>query len=117
MCVSLSLPPSLPPSNNYDVVYFDPPTVLTPLAYAILEHIPIPVVLGVFVYLAYSSLSHLQVTKRIKLLFVPPKHHPDLYYIRKVVYMICTVRIRCKRYKAKRLSSRVNMFVSLYKPI
>ena len=76
--------------------------MLTPLAYVVLEHIPIAVVLGVFFYLTYSSLSGVQLTKRIKLLFTPPKHHPDVYYVRKVcktdvyilyMYLFCLCEI------------------------
>jgi hypothetical protein len=68
--------------------HFCPPIplspVLTPLAYRVLRLIPISVVLGIFFYLTYSSLSQVQLTTRIKLLFTPPKHHPDVFYIRKV---------------------------------
>lgn len=79
---TLSVPPSLPFSPSLSL--YLPPSVLTPLAYILLRIIPISVVLGVFFYLAYSSLSSVQLTKRIKLLFTPPKHHPDIFYVRKV---------------------------------
>ncbi|CAI8027990.1 Anion exchange protein 3 [Geodia barretti] len=75
--------------------------LLTPLAYKGLRLIPIPVALGVFLYLTYSSLSGVQLTKRIQLLFTPPKHHPDLFYIRKVrtirihMYTIIQVVLVC----------------------
>ena len=75
MFVPLSLHFTLPPSLS---------PVLTPLAYSVLRLIPISVVLGVFFYLTYSSLSGVQLTTRIKLLFTPPKHHPDVFYTRKV---------------------------------
>ena len=105
LCLShsplLLFPPSLPPSLAFSL-YHTPfffcylslthslslSAVLTPLAYRGLRLIPIPVVLGVFFYLAYSSLSGVQLTKRIKLLFTPPKHHPDVYYIRKVCLLL-----------------------------
>jgi anion exchange protein len=72
--------------------------LLTPLAYKGLRLIPIPVVLGVFLYLTYSSLSGVQLTKRIKLLFIPPKHHPDIFYVRKVrtirMHMYTIIQVR-----------------------
>ena len=74
---------------------FAPPSpVLTPLAYKVLAWVPYFVALGVFPYLSYASLKGVQLTSRIKLLFVPPKHHPDVHYVRKVgisVSLHCTV--------------------------
>ena len=58
--------------------------VLSPLAYPILREIPFAVIIGVFFYLAYASFSGIQLRKRLKLLFTPPKHHPDIHYVRKV---------------------------------
>jgi hypothetical protein len=40
--------------------------------------------MGVFLYLAYASFSGIQLRKRIKLFFMPSKHHPDIHYVRKV---------------------------------
>jgi len=50
----------------------------------VLRHIPIAVLLGVFLYLGVVSLSHLQLINRVQLFFIPTKLHPDLNYIRKV---------------------------------
>ena len=58
--------------------------VLTPFAAIVLREIPFSVLLGVFLYLMYASFSGIQLRKRIKLLFTPPKHHPDIHYVRKV---------------------------------
>lgn len=58
--------------------------LLSPLAYPILREIPFAVIIGVFFYLAYASFSGIQLRKRLKLLFTPPKHHPDIHYVRKV---------------------------------
>ena len=49
-----------------------------------LRQIPIAVAFGIFLYLGFISLTHLQLVQRIKLLFMPSKNHPDLRYIRKV---------------------------------
>lgn len=61
--------------------------VLSPFAYPILREIPFAVLLGVFLYLAYASFSGIQLRKRIKIFFTPPKHHPDVHYVRKVSYI------------------------------
>ena len=85
-----SPPPSLcttaiPHFSHHTLTPSPPPlTVLTPLAHNLLEHIPIAVALGVFLYLTYASLSGVQMVRRAKLLITPPKHHPDTYYVRKV---------------------------------
>lgn len=76
--------PTLTPHSLTSTLTPSPLTVLTPLAYTLLEHIPIPAVLGVFFYMAYTSFGGVQLAKRIKLFFIPPKHHPDTYYVRKV---------------------------------
>ena len=57
---------------------------MSPFAYPLLREIPFSVLLGVFLYLAYGSFSGIQLPKRLKLLFMPPKHHPDIHYVRKV---------------------------------
>lgn len=67
----------------------------------VLRLIPISVLFGVFVFLGVSSLSHLQLCERAKLLIIPPSHHPDLSYVRNVstmkmhmftiVQLVCTV--------------------------
>ena len=59
-------------------------TVFTAFAYKALVLIPISVALGVFYYLAYASIKGVQLATRIKLLFVPPKHHPKAYFVQKV---------------------------------
>ncbi len=61
-----------------------PHAVLTPLAYMVLDLVPISVTLGVLFYLSYASLNGVQLVKRVLLLFTPPKHHPNVHYIRKV---------------------------------
>lgn len=65
--------------------------MLTPFAFVILREIPFAVLLGVFLYLAYASFSGIQLRKRIKLLFTPPKHHPDIHYVRKVWYSVLCI--------------------------
>ena len=57
----------------------------SPFAYRILRPIPFSVVLGVFFYLAFASFTSIQLLQRIKLLLTPPKHHPDIHYVRKVM--------------------------------
>lgn len=65
----------------------------------ILRTIPIAVLLGVLLYLGVTALSHLHLSLRIKLLFIPPNHHPDLHYIRKVktrkVHLFTAIQLFC----------------------
>jgi anion exchange protein len=58
--------------------------ILTPFAFPVLQQIPMSMLMGVFLYLAYASFSGIQLRKRIKLFFMPSKHHPDIHYVRKV---------------------------------
>lgn len=50
----------------------------------LIHTIPVPVVFGVLLYLGVASLSHIQLVNRIVMLFMAPKHHPDVRYVRKV---------------------------------
>lgn len=50
----------------------------------ILRAVPIPVLAGVLLYLGICSLSHIQLCERVKMLFMPPNHHPDVSYVLKV---------------------------------
>ncbi len=68
---------------------------MTPFASPVLQIIPIAVILGVFFYLAYASFGGVQLTKRIKLLFVIPKYHPDVIYVRKVCVCVCVCVSLC----------------------
>ena len=42
----------------------------------LLTKIPMPCLYGVFLYMGFSSLKGVQFFDRIKLLFIPKKHHP-----------------------------------------
>lgn len=50
----------------------------------VISHIPIPVVLGVFLYLAYISLYGVQLVHRVKLLFIPSKYHRDMPFTKSI---------------------------------
>ncbi|XP_021352339.1 band 3 anion transport protein-like isoform X2 [Mizuhopecten yessoensis] len=50
----------------------------------LLQAIPLAVLFGVFLYLGVSSLSGVQMFKRMKLLFIPNKYHPSTSYVRRV---------------------------------
>ncbi|XP_048578952.1 band 3 anion transport protein isoform X2 [Nematostella vectensis] len=50
----------------------------------VLHHVPVPVLFGVLLYLGLSSLSNLQLINRLIMMLMPPKHHPDVRYVRKV---------------------------------
>ncbi|KAK3731503.1 hypothetical protein QZH41_008530, partial [Actinostola sp. cb2023] len=50
----------------------------------VVHHLPVPVLFGVLLYLGVASLSHIQLVNRFVMLFMPPKHHPDVRYVRKL---------------------------------
>lgn len=50
----------------------------------ILRNIPLAVLFGIFLYMGVTSLNGIQLFDRLLLLFIPPKYHPDLSYVRKV---------------------------------
>ncbi|XP_070569674.1 band 3 anion transport protein-like isoform X2 [Ptychodera flava] len=51
---------------------------------SVMRQVPIAVLFGVFLYLGITSLSGIQFYERVKMLFMPAKHHPDVRYVRKV---------------------------------
>ncbi|XP_071493352.1 band 3 anion transport protein-like [Diadema antillarum] len=65
----------------------------------LLREVPIAVLLGVFLYLGLCSLSGLQMIERIKVFFMPSKHHPDRRYIRMVkawkIHLFTFIQLVC----------------------
>ena len=64
-----------------------------------LQHIPMPVLYGVFLYMGTSSLHGSQFFERILLMFMPQKYQPDYMYLRHVrtykVHIFTIVQILC----------------------
>ncbi|XP_073191076.1 anion exchange protein 2 isoform X4 [Lepidochelys kempii] len=50
----------------------------------LLRHIPLAVLFGIFLYMGVTSLNGIQLYQRLHLLLMPPKHHPDVTYVKKV---------------------------------
>jgi hypothetical protein len=50
----------------------------------ILKKVPLAVLFGVFLYMGISSTNGIQLFERLTLLFMPPKHHPSVNYVRRV---------------------------------
>ncbi|CAG9828273.1 unnamed protein product [Diabrotica balteata] len=50
----------------------------------LLEHLPMPVLYGVFLYMGISSLKGLQFVDRILIIFMPRKYQPDHMFLREV---------------------------------
>ncbi|OCT73621.1 anion exchange protein 2 [Xenopus laevis] len=50
----------------------------------VLRQIPLAVLFGIFLYMGVTSLNGIQFYERLQLLLKPPKHHPDVMYIKKV---------------------------------
>ncbi|XP_053426194.1 band 3 anion transport protein isoform X1 [Nycticebus coucang] len=58
---------------------------LSILMESILSRIPLAVLFGIFLYMGVTSLSGIQLFDRILLLLKPPKYHPDVPYVKRVV--------------------------------
>ncbi|XP_065352674.1 electroneutral sodium bicarbonate exchanger 1 isoform X9 [Cloeon dipterum] len=69
--------------------------VMTPL----LQHIPMPVLFGVFLYMGAASLKGLQFFDRILIMFMPLKYQPDYMFLRQVplkrVHMFTAIQLTC----------------------
>lgn len=50
----------------------------------LLRLVPMAVVVGIFLYMGVASIDGIQFFDRMKLLFMPVKHHPQASYVRKV---------------------------------
>ncbi|NXL07575.1 B3A2 protein, partial [Mesembrinibis cayennensis] len=50
----------------------------------LLREIPLAVLFGIFLYMGVTSLNGIQFYERLQLLLMPPKHHPDVTYVKKV---------------------------------
>ena len=65
----------------------------------VLVLIPMPVLFGVFLYMGIASLNGLQFFDRINLFFMPPKHQPDMPYLRRVpllrVHLFTLIQLLC----------------------
>ncbi|NXR84159.1 S4A4 protein, partial [Pycnonotus jocosus] len=65
----------------------------------VLEHIPMPVLYGVFLHMGATALNSLQFTERVRLLLMPAKHQPDLPYLRHVplrrVHLFTIIQLLC----------------------
>ncbi|XP_068129861.1 electrogenic sodium bicarbonate cotransporter 1-like [Hyperolius riggenbachi] len=65
----------------------------------VLKYIPMPVLYGIFLQMGVAALKSIQFMERLKLLFVPPKHQPDLIYLRHVpllkVHLFTLIQITC----------------------
>lgn len=57
---------------------------LSVLMASILSVLPVAILFGVFLYMGISSIEGIQFFERLKLFFMPVKHHPQTAYVRKV---------------------------------
>lgn len=57
---------------------------LSVLMSPLLRLVPMSVLFGVFLYMGVASTNGIQFFDRIKLFFMPAKHHPQASYVRKV---------------------------------
>lgn len=57
---------------------------LSVLMSPLLRLVPMAVLFGVFLYMGVASIDGIQFFDRIKLLFMPVKHHPNTMYVRRV---------------------------------
>ncbi|KAM5188921.1 anion exchange protein 2 isoform 1-T2 [Callospermophilus lateralis] len=63
---------------------FSPSLGLSMVIGDLLRQIPLAVLFGIFLYMGVTSLNGIQFYERLHLLLMPPKHHPDVTYVKKV---------------------------------
>ncbi|XP_027744449.1 anion exchange protein 4 [Empidonax traillii] len=64
-----------------------------------LQHIPMPVLYGVFLHMGVAALNSIQLLERVRLLLIPAKHQPDLPFLRHVplrrVHLFTVIQLLC----------------------
>ncbi|XP_064361603.1 anion exchange protein 2 isoform X2 [Dromaius novaehollandiae] len=65
----------------------------------LLRQIPLAVLFGIFLYMGVTSLNGIQFYERLQLLLMPPKHHPDVTYVKKVrtlrMHLFTSLQLAC----------------------
>ncbi|XP_025905663.1 anion exchange protein 2-like [Nothoprocta perdicaria] len=65
----------------------------------LLRQIPLAVLFGIFLYMGVTSLNGIQFYERLQLLLMPPKHHPDVPYVKKVrtlrMHLFTSLQLAC----------------------
>nr|XP_004662949.2 anion exchange protein 3 [Jaculus jaculus] len=66
---------------------------------AVLRRIPLAVLFGIFLYMGVTSLSGIQLSQRLLLIFMPAKHHPEQPYVTKVktwrMHLFTCIQLGC----------------------
>jgi anion exchange protein len=72
---------------------------LSVLMSPLLKRVPMSVLFGVFLYMGVASIDGIQFFDRIKLLFMPAKHHPQASYVRRVktakMHLFTFIQLMC----------------------
>jgi len=72
---------------------------LSVLLTSVLEHVPMPVLYGVFLYMGFSALMRMDLFHRVLLFFMPVKYQPDIPYLRHVplkkVHLFTIIQVLC----------------------
>ncbi|KAG8189148.1 hypothetical protein JTE90_018441 [Oedothorax gibbosus] len=72
---------------------------LSVLFTSVLQHIPMPVLYGVFLYMGFSSLKGSQLFDRMLIMFMPQKYQPDYIFLRSVptgkVHIFTILQLTC----------------------
>ncbi|OCT88482.1 electrogenic sodium bicarbonate cotransporter 1 [Xenopus laevis] len=65
----------------------------------VLKYIPMPVLYGIFFQMGVAALGSIQFLERVQLLAIPPKHQPDLIFLRHVplrrVHLFTFIQTAC----------------------
>ncbi|KAF6116222.1 solute carrier family 4 member 3 [Phyllostomus discolor] len=66
---------------------------------AVLRQIPLAVLFGIFLYMGVTSLSGIQLSRRLLLILMPAKHHPEEPYVTKVktwrMHLFTCIQVGC----------------------
>ncbi|CAJ0562233.1 unnamed protein product, partial [Mesorhabditis spiculigera] len=77
----------------------------------VIKLVPMPVLIGVFLYMGVVSLIHQQFVQRVALWFMPVKHQPDYTWLR------CVKMRRVHLFTLIQMLSLIGLFVVKYSPV
>lgn len=73
-----------PPEQRLSALLVSVMVGLSVLMSPLLRQVPMAVLFGIFLYMGISSISGIQFFDRLKLFFMPVKHHTSTSYVRRV---------------------------------
>lgn len=83
---------------------------LSVLMSALLRLVPMAVLFGVFLYMGIASIDGIQFFDRLRLFFMPVKHHSQAAYVRRVCMSIDT----CQKFLKKKETHELVLILQIW---